>query len=106
MALLRYFQRADPLLPKPDGPLSTVVPSSSITAANKEVKQAPDLSDGARGKASDPMPKHGKYEHYTGTEKAQIGKRAAEHGVTATIQMLGLQYKDYGVEFTALLITR
>ena len=51
MALLRYFQQpADPLLPKPDGPLSTVVPSSSITAANKEVKRVLDPSDGAGGK--------------------------------------------------------
>ena len=46
MALLKYFQQhADTLLPKPDGPLSTVVPSSSITAANKAVKRALDLSD-------------------------------------------------------------
>ena len=65
MAMLRYFQQcADPLLPKPDGPLLTVVPSSSIMTANKKVKRVLDLSNGAGGK--DPTPKREKYEHYTG----------------------------------------
>ena len=93
MALLKYFQpRADPLLPKPDGSLSKVVPSSSITAANKEVKRVLDLSDEAGGK--DPAPKRGKYEHYTGAEKVQIGKRAAEHGVVATIRYFSKIFPD------------
>ena len=41
MSLLKYFQK-NPTLPKPDGPLSSVVPSSTIAAANKEVKQVLD----------------------------------------------------------------
>ena len=48
------------------------------------MKRVLDLSDGAGGK--DPTPKRGKYERYTGTEKAQAGKRAVEHGVVATIR--------------------
>ena len=42
MSLLTYFKVAKQTLPKPDGPLSTTVPSSSIAAANKEVKQLLD----------------------------------------------------------------
>ena len=45
MSLFKYFQTKSSL-PKPDGPLSTVVPSSSIVAANKEVKQALDKPEG------------------------------------------------------------
>ena len=94
MTLLRYFQQCtDPLLPKPDGPLSTVVSSSSITTANKQVKRVLDLSDRAGGK--DPTPKRGKYKHYTGTEKAQIGKRAVEHGVVATIRYFSKVFPDH-----------
>ena len=42
--LFKYFKQSGPavedskVLPKPDGPLTFLVPSSSITAANKEVK--------------------------------------------------------------------
>ena len=85
MALPRHFQqRANPMLPKADGPLSTVVPSSSSMTTNKEVKRVLDLSVRAGGK--DPMSKRGKYKHYTGIEKVQIGKRAAEDGVLASIR--------------------
>jgi len=45
MSLLKYFQLGNPMLPKPDGPLSTAVPSSNIAAANKEVKQLLDKAD-------------------------------------------------------------
>ena len=42
MALFRYFKRESNAhcssLPKPDGPLSDVVPAVSIVAANKEMK--------------------------------------------------------------------
>ena len=34
-----YLLKKNPTLPKPDGQLSSVVPSSSIADANKEVKQ-------------------------------------------------------------------
>ena len=38
MALYKYFQRVESVLPLPDGPLSAKVPASSIAAANKAVK--------------------------------------------------------------------
>ena len=45
MSLLKYFQLSS-TLPKPEGRrLSTVMPSSSIAAANKEVKQVLDKTD-------------------------------------------------------------
>ena len=48
MVLLKYFKRVDVkkstkidiVLPKPDGPLSSVMPSSSIESANFAVKKA------------------------------------------------------------------
>ena len=46
MSLFKYFQLSNSSLPKPDGRLSTVVPPSSITAANKEVKQVLDKPEG------------------------------------------------------------
>ena len=39
MSLLKYFQLSNSTLPKADGPLSQVIPSSSITAPDKVVKQ-------------------------------------------------------------------
>ena len=48
MALLKYFKQDDAkkptkigiVIPKPDGPLSSVMPSSSIESANVTVKKA------------------------------------------------------------------
>ena len=84
MALYKYFAPAKPSLPKPDGPLSAVVPSSSIAAANKEVTKV--LEEELDQKDATPKSAHGEYEHFTPEEKARIGKRAAEHGVTAAIR--------------------
>ena len=69
--------------------LSTIdaVSVSTITAANKEAKQVLDLSSTAGGKnptlTSDPSAGN-VHDHFTPKEKAQIPKRAAEHGVTNT----------------------
>jgi len=38
MALLKYFKSDKKRLPHPSGPLSIIVPSSSIATANEEVK--------------------------------------------------------------------
>ena len=105
MALLRYFQQCtDPLLPKPDGPLLMVVPCSSITAANKEVKRVLDLSD--RGGGKDRTPKCGNYEHYTATEKVQIAKRAAEHSATATICYFSKVFPNRSLKESSVRIWR
>ena len=60
MSLLKYFQLSNLTLPKADGPLSQVIPSSSITAPNKEVKQVLDQSNKPGEKR-----KRGAYEHFT-----------------------------------------
>ncbi len=49
MALFKYFQRSDSVLPKPEGPLSTVVPASGIKAANAEVKPVLEAGTSKRG---------------------------------------------------------
>ena len=85
MALLNYFQPATSMLPKPDDPLSRVIPASSIAAANK-VKKVLDLPTGSRAEEKKTTSKRGMYDHFTPEEKARIGKRAAEHSVTATIR--------------------
>ena len=77
MSLLKYFQPSS-TLPKPEGRLSTIMPSSSIAATNKEVKQILDKADKLE------KMKRGTYEHFIPEENAQIGKRAAEYGVTAS----------------------
>jgi len=38
MAFLKYFKLDKKRLPHPSGPLSIIIPSSSIAAANEEVK--------------------------------------------------------------------
>ena len=77
MALYRYFKASDTKLPDPRGPLSKEVPSTAIAAANGEVKHVVELQ---RGKTRGP------YTKFTPEQKAEIGKRAAEHGVVATVR--------------------
>ena len=82
MTLYKFFKR-ESLLPKPDGPLSAIVPSRSISAANKEVEQLLDVElevSVSVGK------RRGWYNFFSPVEKAEFGKRAVEHGVTATIR--------------------
>ena len=55
MSVLKYFQLSF-ALPKPEGP---VMPSSSIAAANKEVKQVLDKTDKPKKNS-----KRGAYEHF------------------------------------------
>ena len=85
MAMYKYLKPVDPALPKPEGSLSLVVPSSSIAAANKEVKRVINREGES---------KRGKYCIFTPEEKARIGKRAAEYGVTATIRYFSKQFSD------------
>ena len=80
MSLLKYFQLSNLTLPQADGPLSQVIPSSSITAANKEVKHVLDPSNKPEEKWE-----HGEYEHFTPEDKAITRKRAAECGIIASV---------------------
>ena len=70
-------------LPDPLGPLSLsmAVPSSSIASANAEVRGVLEIEERTTifaGKEA--------YTKVSAEIKAQIGKRAAEHGVAATVR--------------------
>ena len=72
MALLKYFKwvdakkptKIDIVLPKPDGPLSSVMPSSSIESANVAVKKAMLMASHltAEGDEIDDYKRHGTYQ--------------------------------------------
>ena len=66
----------DPL-PQESGPLSRSLPSSTIASANRLVLKC--MEDAKQGK-------RGKYSKYSSKEKADIGKRAPELGITATMK--------------------
>ena len=82
------------MLPKPDSSLATVVPASTITAANEAVKKviAVDAGEEEKGTARSSHGQRGEYEHFTPKEKARIGKRASEHGVTATVRFFSKSF--------------
>ena len=61
------------------------MPSSSIAAANREVKKVVD-------EPADLTTKRGTYEHFTPEEKALIGKRAAEFGIRNSIRYFSMKF--------------
>ena len=87
MALLKYFKRDDSkaVLPNPEGPLSSSMPSSRIKAANAQVEPLVTRQDSR-------CP--GQYEFSTEEDKALIAKRACEVGVTNAIRTLSARYPE------------
>ena len=83
MALLKYYKLKEKL-PKPDGPLSQSIPSSSILAANEEVSKVGRECSGDDAQAA--CGKRGAYTKFSTKSRAEIAKYAAEHGVTATVR--------------------
>ena len=82
MSLLKFFtvkEKKTSVLPSPTGPLSKEIPSSSIVAANAEVSKVLNEKFSI---------KRGEYTKLTSKEKAEIGKRASEHGIASTIRHL------------------
>ena len=92
MALYRYFKvhSADSILPDPRGPLSNKVPSTAIASANEEVKNVVQQQAKLRAR--------GPYTKFTAEQRAAIGKRAAEHGVAATMRYYEKQYPNGDVK--------
>ena len=88
--LLKYFKpkERDAPLPDPAGPLSSVMPSSSIQVANKAVKRV--LDESLSSEAS--WHSRGQYETFSPTEKASIAKYAREVEVTKAIRKLEKNY--------------
>ena len=85
MAPYRYFQALEKSsfkLPDPRGPLSRLVPLSSIISANKKVQSVLESKDRTQsGRKGQHYPK------LSPELKAEIDRRAAEHGVAATVRL-------------------
>ena len=106
MSILRYFKRVnktgakqanDDGLPEPNGPLSKSVPPPAIELANAKVsRQLKAKNEGcSRGSRSKP------YLMLTPGQRYEIGKRAAEHGVTATLRYYSEKYRDLPLSETS-----
>ena len=87
MALLKYL-KLDPKkkLPHPSGPLSTIVPSSSIAAANEEVKAIVVKGENKK--------ERGPYVKFSNEAKLVIAKYAAENGVAASLRCFASRFPD------------
>ena len=77
-------------LPDPLGPLSRAVPLSSIASANAEVRGVLEIEE----QTTIGEGKRGPYTKVTAKLKAQIGKRAAEHRVAATIRHYAKKFPE------------
>ena len=88
MSLYCYFSAVDKTseLPDPSGPLSKVVPSSSIKAANSKVSAALKLDQEKKTR--------GPYGRVSAEKKAEIGRRTAEHGVAFTVRYYAVKFPD------------
>jgi tellurite resistance protein len=91
MSLYNYFKPAS-VLPTPDGPLSKIVPSSSIRAANEAVQAI--LPAGTATKPSKNSKKRGTYQKYSPKEKARIGNYAVQHGTSAALRHYSKDFPD------------
>ena len=79
MSIFKYCKPTS-LLPNPSGPLSDKIPSKAIELANAEVEKVSYLSQEQAGKKV-----HGPistpYLILSPSQRFEVGKRAAEHGV-------------------------
>ena len=83
MALLKFL-KLDPAkkrFPHSSGPLSTIIPSSSIAAANEEVKTGEDK-------------KSGPYVKFSSKVKLVIARHAAENGIAASLRHFATHFPD------------
>ena len=80
MSVLKYFRplREKPDLPDPSAPLRETVPPTAIVEANVRVNEA-ELKKSARWAC-------GTYSFLTPVQQYEVGKRAVECSVTATIR--------------------
>ena len=85
MALLKYLKLDPKRLPYPSGPLSTIVPTSSIAAANEEVKAIVKEEN---------KKERGLYVKFSNEAKLAIAKYAAENGVAASLCHFASHFPD------------
>ena len=93
--LLKYFKRIEPkksqkidvVLPKTDGPLSTLMPTSATQAANQAILatllDAESLVTETNGGNDCKTKHHGNYQFFSPKE---LGKSAAEYRITSSIR--------------------
>ena len=101
MSILQYFKRvdnslkpaADDSLPDPTGPLSSSVPSKAIELANSKVSWLLKATKNAEESSSQGS-RRKPYLMLTSGQKYEVGKWAAEHGVTATFCYYATKYPD------------
>ena len=79
-------------LPDPDGLLSERVPAKAIELANAEVEQSKESSRGRR-----PL-----YLILTPLQHYEVGRRASEHGVTASLRYFSMKYPQLSLKETTL----
>ena len=120
MALLKYFKRIEPkksekidaVLPKTDSPLSTLMPTSAIHAANKAVRvtlldtESPSVTEADGG--NDGATKcRGNYQFFSPKEKAELGKRAAKYGITSTIRyFVRIDHQERSLSPSTLFVSK
>ena len=88
MSILKYMRpvKRKQDLPDPSGPLSELIPLTAIASANAKVLEALEEGEEVKKKPRGP------YSSLTPAQKYEIGKRAAEHGVTASIRFYKNKY--------------
>ena len=92
MALFKYYKLKEKV-PKPDGPLSQYIPSSSILAANEELSRLAG-SEHSGDDSKTMCGKRGAYSKFSAKIRAEIAKYAAEHGVAATVRHFCTKYRN------------
>ena len=92
MSIMKYFKRSSDL-PDPEGPLSKELDSYTIRLVNEKVK--PKIEKSQCGE-------RGPYVKLTPSQKALIGKRAAEHGVTDTVHHFSGRYEGCDLKETTV----
>lgn len=97
--ILKYFHivkkssSSETNLPDPNGPLSRVIPSSTIAAANEKVC-AIEKMPGVASRTP--------YLHLTSAQKYQVGKRAAEFGTTNTLRYYARHFPSIPLKETSV----
>ena len=97
MSLLKYFRPVkdkaeDKQLPSPTVSLSKLIPSSAIVSINSSVKEEMKKTRSKRAP----------YLIKTPAQRFQVGKRAAKHGVTATIRYYTRKFPDLDLKETTV----
>ena len=84
----------------PKGPLTKILSSSAIKMVNDEVSKVHQKTGSSPGESI--CNKRGKYLTLTPAQRFKVGKRAAEHGVTAALRYFDKKYPDLALKETTI----